>query len=133
MKNKPSKERLGTKPSDFQPKKEEIPGDNSSAHDRLGERRGNFWDRTRPVPGEASPSNQLFIQRHGKMNSEKRKAQRKSSSTRDMASSRQRLPRLAKSYPKPEPEKNQIGGYIFHNREEETTDSEDKYKKSSGS
>ena len=52
--------------------------------------------------------------------------------TRDMQSSRQRFPRAAKNNPKPELERYQLEGYIFHNRDEETSDSEDENKKSSG-
>ena len=134
QKTKPAKDRLGTKPSDFKPKNQE-PENTVPIHERLGERRGDTCDRIQPAPREV-PSNQQSTPvklRLGKTNLEKREAQRKSRKTRDQASSRQRLPREAKSNQKSESKCNQIGGYIFHTREEETTDTEEEIPKSSKS
>ena len=131
-KKKPAKERLGTKPSDFRPKNLELEK-HDSVKDRLGERRGNIFDRIQPIPGEDTtnkPSTSVKL-RIGPTNTEKREAQRKSRKTRDLASTRQRFPREAKD--SQTTKCNQIGGYIFHTREEDTTDSEEETYKASKS
>ena len=123
QRTKSAKNRLGTKPSDFRPRsldverlEQQVP-----VRDRLGER---------CVSTGQDSANKLSTsvkQRIGPTNSEKRKAQRKSWKTRDLASNRQRFPRQAKES---QTKCNQIDSFYFPYREEDTDSEEENYKAS---